>query len=132
MWCWRRATREPVVSVIDLSEPATGDAADLGVGRGLQHRGHPPRCRRAGWAGIDLYVSPRALFTSLSTIIVALNAQLLLASTFDRARSEASLPVTNALMVTATLPKEPAVNVTVVRYLDEAGPCDGFLAGSGA
>ena len=47
------------------------------VGGRLQHRGHPARRRRAGAVGIVLHPAVGAVLMSLSTIIVAINAQLL-------------------------------------------------------
>ena len=63
----------------------TDEAAEL-VGVGLEHRDDSPRCRCAHAVGFRNGTGNRAALMSLSTVIVAVNAQLLrrLKSDVDR------------------------------------------------
>ena len=74
------ATSDPrtVAGVIRLSQASYRKMIqNLGLGRGLQHRRHPPRRRRPGLGRLHPAPAVGAVLMSVSTIVVAANAQLL-------------------------------------------------------
>ena len=66
-----------VTGVICLSLPLPQDAPEPGLGRGLQCPRHPLAAGVLAWAGLTLSPAIGAILMSLSTIVVALNAQTL-------------------------------------------------------